>query len=173
MTTPSGGDVSQNRDANAALRENWELVVTVCRRHLSGRPMADIEDAIQATFEQFLRAKPSTIRDPAAWFVVVATRVCARSLREVYRQRDTALNPLDAKLLADPCDLVVEQRSIGELLAVLTPLEQEVLVLRYSRCFSYSDIGHRVGLSESNARQIAHRSRARLRDALTLIDPDV
>ena len=132
--------------------------------------MSDVEDAVQATFEQYLLADPATIREAAGWLIVVATRVCARSLRDVYRHRSVSLETCDDPTIPDPSELVVEQRSIGELLAILSLLEQEVLVLRYSRQLAYDDIARRLGLSPSNARQIAHRSRQRLRDALILID---
>jgi RNA polymerase sigma-70 factor, ECF subfamily len=171
MNALPGGTPQADR-CRTIIHDQWELVVTICRRHLSGRPDAEVEDAVQETFARLLDTDVTRIREPAAWLIVVATRVCARSLRQSYRLPTVPLASPTISDGIDPEDLVLQQRSFGELLAVLSVVEQEVLILRYSHRLAYDQIATRLGLTPSNARQVAHRARERLRDALLLIDPE-
>jgi RNA polymerase sigma factor (sigma-70 family) len=172
MDVRSGGGLPAEESVSAKVEEQWHLVEAICRMHLSGMRSADVDDAIQETFVQFLHADRRRIRDEAGWLVVVATRVCARIHRQRYRRQETA-QPLQLVAdKADPAEIVVEQLSFGELIATLSPQEREIVVLRYVAQLPYDQIAERLNLTTVNARQIALRARRRLRDALVLIDSD-
>jgi RNA polymerase sigma-70 factor (ECF subfamily) len=172
MDTWAGDAPSADGALCSAIKQHWNLVEAICRRHLAGMRGSDIDDAVQETFVQLLIADRSRIDELPAWLIVVATRVCARIHRKRYLQPEACEVPDErAGDAPDPADVAVEQMSFGELLAVLSPPEREVVVLRYGLQLSYDDIAARIGISAVNARQIALRARRRLQDALTLIDP--
>ena len=171
MDVRPGSESLAGGSLSASIQTHWHLVEAICRLHLSGLRISDVDDAVQETFERFMHADRDRIRDDAGWLVVVATRVCARIHRRAYTGREVGEQLHMLVDHSDPADAAVEQMSFGELLAELSTVERRVVVMRYLLRLPYEDIGRQLNLSTVNARQIALRARRRLRGALELIDP--
>jgi len=127
---------------------------------------ADAEDVVQETWLRWARADRSTVHDPRAYLVRIATRQALSLLRTVARRREEYIGEwLPEPLLTSP-DVaedveLAESVSIAMLtvLETLTPLERAVFVLREVFDTPYEEIAGAVSRSVPAVRQIAHRAR--------------
>lgn len=127
---------------------------------------ADAEDVVQETWLRWARADRSTVHDPRAYLVRIATRQALSLLRTVARRREEYVGEwLPEPLLTSP-DVaedveLAESVSIAMLtvLETLTPLERAVFVLREVFDTPYEEIAAAVSRSVPAVRQIAHRAR--------------
>lgn len=153
-------------DGAGIIEAQTRLVTAICWKHLAGMRSTDVEDAVQETFLRLLCADRSRIQDETGWLVVVATRVCARIHRRAYARRESAEQPDLLIEGSDASQMAVDLLSFQELIADLSGIEREVVVMRYVLLLPYGVIALRLGLSTVNTRQIALRARRRLRDGL-------
>ena len=129
----------------------------------------DAEDVVQDVWIRWQGADRAQVRDRVAFLATVTTRVALNTATSARARREVnagARLPEHDHAAADPA--VVAERGEGLELAVhllierLSPVERAVYVLREAFGYSFREIGEILGLSEVNARQVAHRARPRL-----------
>jgi RNA polymerase sigma-70 factor (TIGR02957 family) len=127
---------------------------------------ADAEDVVQETWLRWDPVDRTTIEDPRAYLVRIATRQALNRLRTLQRRREEYVGEwLPEPLLTTP-DVaedveLAESVSIAMLtvLETLKPAERAVFVLKEVFDFPYEDIAQAVDKSPAAVRQIAHRAR--------------
>ncbi len=148
------------------------MVRRVCRAHL--RRHADVEDAVQETFIQFLEADRRRIQNVEAWLVRVASRVCARSHRWRYGHPEVELaegmrTAKDDGALEDVLDAVWFRKMASH----LSQLDGEALTLLYLHDLPRSTIAERLGISMDHLRVVAFRARRRAHRIIVAYDDTV
>jgi RNA polymerase sigma-70 factor (ECF subfamily) len=133
--------------------------------------VAEAEDVVQDCWLRWSSAGQAKIRDPAAWLVRVATRLCLDRMRAAKAQRRSYRGPwlpepLVEDLAEDPLERA-EEVSVAFLLALerLSPLERAVFLLHDVFDADYGAIAETLGRSEAACRQLAVRAREHVRDA--------
>lgn len=116
------------------------------------------EDVVQETYLQALR-RIGQLRDEAAleaWLTTIAVRQCI-----VHQRRRRAfldrLHLIPRRLAAPTSDL-----ALRELIEQLPARERTVLVLHHGHGYSLAEVAELLGLTHTNARSIAARTRRRL-----------
>jgi RNA polymerase sigma-70 factor, ECF subfamily len=130
--------------------------------------VADADDIMQ---EAWLRAAATTdIERPAAWLTTVVTRLSIDRLRSAARRREQYVGPwLPEPILTDrdPAHIVEADESLTlsflHVLDRLEPVERAVFLLREVFGAGYDEVAEVVGRTPETCRQIAHRSRERVR----------
>ena len=134
---------------------------------------ADAEDLTSEVFMRAMRAIPRY--EPRQAFLAWLYRIARNAVIDRARRARTQVSFEDA--LAHPnADKVVEpdaallalsdSRVVREAMAHLTPLQQEVIVLRYMEGFSTAEIAVLVGKREGTVRGIQFRALAALRELI-------
>lgn len=107
----------------------------------------------------------------AAWLLSIARHKIADHLRNRYRDRDRH-QPLDVKL-ADPrtpVDEAVAQNDRAErvrrALRLLTPEQEEVLILRFVLGFGLNDVAEMTGRPAGAVKSMQHRALSSLQQKL-------
>jgi RNA polymerase sigma-70 factor (TIGR02957 family) len=127
---------------------------------------ADAEDVLQETWLRWVTVDLSTVRDPRAYLVRIATRQALNRLRTLGRRKESYVGPwLPEPLLTAPD--VAEDVALADsvsmamllVLETLTPTERAVFVLREVFALEYDEIAEAVDKSLAAVRQIAHRAR--------------
>lgn len=131
--------------------------------------VADADDIVQ---EAWLRAAAATsdLERPAAWLTTVVTRLSIDRLRSAARRRERYVGPwLPEPILTDrdPAHIVEADESLTlsflHVLDRLEPVERAVFLLREVFGADYDEVAEVVGRTPETCRQIAHRSRERVR----------
>jgi RNA polymerase sigma-70 factor, ECF subfamily len=130
--------------------------------------VADADDIVQ---EAWLRAAAATdVERPAAWLTTVVTRLSIDRLRSAARRREQYVGPwLPEPILTDrdPAHIVEADESLTlsflHVLDRLEPVERAVFLLREVFGAGYDEVAEVVGRTPETCRQIAHRSRERVR----------
>ena len=136
--------------------------------------MSDAEDILQDVFEKWLRADRSSVENPAAYLTTMTTRAGIDRLRSAQAQREVYVGPWLPEPIPTPADeaanpaavaVLDESLTIGylHLLERLTPVERACFLLHDVFDFSYREIAGMVGKDEVNCRQLASRSRNKLK----------
>ncbi len=136
--------------------------------------MSDAEDVLQDVFEKWLRADRSSIQNPAAYLTTMTTRAGIDRLRSAQVKREVYVGPWLPEPIptpdddgSNPADVAVldESLTIGYLylLEQLTPVERACFLLHDVFDYSYREIAGMVGKDEVNCRQLASRSRNKLK----------
>ena len=149
------------------IEEHWGSVEAVCRMRLSGMRAADVDDAVQDTFVEFLVADRERIIDVRSWLLAVAVRMCGHIHRRRYRRAEVPLSTDAFDDEGDPSAIAVNELAFCKLIACLPASEQQLMTWRYVEQLSYQQLGLRLGISDGHARILAFRARHRIRDALT------
>jgi RNA polymerase sigma-70 factor (ECF subfamily) len=134
---------------------------------------ADAEDLTSEVFMRAMRAIPRY--EPRQAFLAWLYRIARNAVIDRARRARTQVSFEDA--LAHPnADKVVEPDAallalsdsavVREAMARLTPLQQEVIVLRYMEGFSTAEIAVLVGKREGTVRGIQFRALAALRELI-------
>ncbi|PRZ08259.1 RNA polymerase ECF family sigma subunit [Isoptericola sp. CG 20/1183] len=175
---PSVPEHSAEQDGTAALDAFLSVrpqLFGIAYRMLGG--VAEAEDVLQDTWIRWQSTDRSRVKNPAAFLTTVATRLSINATTSAYARRETYVGPW----LPEPVD-TSEDPALGAeraealevavlvLLERLTPVERAVYVLREAFGYPYRRVAETLGLTETNARQLARRSRDRLgsRDAVTV-----
>jgi RNA polymerase sigma-70 factor (ECF subfamily) len=127
----------------------------------------DAEDVVQ---EAYLRwhATEEEVRSPRAYLSTIATRLSIDRLRSAKAKREQYVGPWLPEPIAtgdssDVAEAPVLEESLSMaflvLLESLTPVERAVFLLREVFDYDYAEISRIVGKTETNCRQIAHRTR--------------
>lgn len=147
------------------------LVVRICRSRLSGRPLADIEDAIQDALIALSQAPLDKIRNVEAWTTRVAYRVCAHSLRQRYRSPFAALlEEAAVDTSYSPTERIDEQVFIAKVASLLPTTDLTLLHLLYIEDRTYAEVADYLHVSNANARVLAHRARLHAHDVISQLD---
>lgn len=154
------GSVAEFQDARPRL---FGIAYRMLRR------AADAEDIVQDVWLRWQGADRTQVRDRIAFLVTITTRVTlnatssARARHEVLVDRwlPEQLPPGEDPSLSTERAAAIEH-AVLHLLQRLTPTERAVFVLREAFAYPFRDIADRLGVSETNARQLCHRARARI-----------
>lgn len=163
-------------DTNPRLVETWwadyrRLVRDVAYRILGS--VADAEDVTQDAYLRLLSQDPSTIRDPRAWLVTVASRLAVDRLRAHEHARRDYVGPWLPEPVVTPPPLTPEDRvtlddSVRMALLVvlerLTPAERTAFILHDVFGLEFDRIADILGETPATSRQHASRARRRVRE---------
>jgi RNA polymerase sigma-70 factor (ECF subfamily) len=134
--------------------------------------LADAEDVVSEVWFRWERADRSSVERPAAWLTTVTTRAALDHLRARRRRAVAYPGPwLPEPLVGAPgpeeAAELADSLTLGFLILLdeLGPVERAVFVLADVFAVPYDEIAAMVGRSPVACRQIASRSRRRVRDA--------
>jgi RNA polymerase sigma-70 factor (ECF subfamily) len=150
---------------------NWQAARATCLRE-ARRLLGDPEAAEDATQEALVRAwrARATCRgatSQSAWLRTITAnevrRLAARNRRPT--ERLDGYEPSDPRSeLGDP---QLGAIALGQVLAVLSPRDRQVVHLRYVAGLTQAQVAEHLGLPEGTVKVRLHRSRARLRTLLS------
>ncbi|MFJ4011091.1 RNA polymerase sigma factor [Streptomyces sp. NPDC090026] len=141
---------------------------------MSGMPWQELDDGVQQVRMKFLEAQAdpgqADIRDVSAWVAVVASRVAADWHRG--RAKDMGLRErLAARWALRPAEHPQEHRDLALTVAGglerLTPVQRQVLVLRYYTDLPVTGIAELLGVPEGTVKSRIHTAVAALRTELS------
>jgi RNA polymerase sigma-70 factor (ECF subfamily) len=171
-TSPTAIDVSWER-FEALYRSSRDDVYAYVATLL--REPAAAEDVTALAFERAYRRRRSFDRsrgNERAWLFGIARNAALDELRRRRRHARLAVDPEDpaaADALAstghDPADDALRRTTLRTALDQLAPRERELVALKFHAGLSNAEIARVLGVSESNAGTLLHRTMAKLRKA--------
>ena len=135
------------------------------------RDRAAAEDVTALAFERAYRRRRSFDRrrgDERAWLFGIARNAALDELRRRKRHATLAADPLDdpAPPLAEHDDeQALRRTTVRAALDALAPRERELVALKFHAGLSHAEIARVLGVSESNAGTLLHRTLTKLRRA--------
>ena len=169
MPLPSRTAARPGVDLEALYRSSRDDVFAYVATMLRDRSAA--EDVTALAFERALRRRRSFDArrgNPRAWLFGIARNAALDELRRRKRNVALAADPEDAEA-APALDAGVEgalRRSVVRAaLAALEPREREVVALKFFSGLSNAELARVLGVSESNAGTMLHRTVQKLRKA--------
>ena len=133
------------------------------------RDRATAEDVTALAFERAYRRRRSFDRrrgDERAWLFGIARNAALDELRRRRRHATLAHDPADAAPAVDGFDEQATRRTtVRVALAGLDARERELVALKFHAGLSNAEIARVIGVSESNAGTLLHRTIAKLREA--------
>jgi len=156
-------------DLDEIVRRFRPSVYRYCRAHLPDRETA--EDVTQEVMMAVVRGLPALRGGDSrlrAYVFGIATRQVALSYRSAYRRRETPFDevPDGAEPAAGPealAELGETRSELVELLARLSDLQRQVVLLRVAAELSTEETGDVLGLSPGAVRVAQHRALIALR----------
>jgi len=146
--------------------------------------LTDADDAVQDTWLRVTRADASQVENLGGWLTTILARICLNMLRARTTRREESLDghipdplispegasqPEEEALLADSVSL-----ALLVVLDTLSPAERLAFVLHDMFQLPFEEIAPMVGRSPQAARQLASRSRRRVKSAdIPAPDPDL
>jgi RNA polymerase sigma-70 factor (ECF subfamily) len=133
--------------------------------HYAAQLLGDVDDArdvVQEAFLELCRMDRSAVEDRVGpWLFTVCRNRSVDLLRKEGRMRpEEQASPLDAAALDPAPASVVEGADSYErvlrIIALLPPIQQEVLRLRFEAELTYREISEVTGKSESNVGYLLH-----------------
>ncbi|ANW65673.1 hypothetical protein BCA37_20785 [Mycobacterium sp. djl-10] len=130
----------------------------------------EAEDALQDVWIRWQGCDRDAIREPSAFLVTTTTRVCLNVLQSARVRREMTLGaawfPEPVDIDADPSADVQRRDDVHHatqvLLETLPPAERAAFILREAFDYPYAAIARILGVTDINARQLAHRARKHL-----------
>lgn len=165
--TPTAVDTSWER-FEALYRSSrddvYAYVVTLLR------DQAAAEDVTALAFERAYRRRRSFDRrrgDERAWLFGIARNAALDELRRRKRHATLAADPVDAQATAveDSADAALARTTVRAALEHLDARERELVALKFYAGLSNAEIAKVIGVSESNAGTLLHRTMTKLRKA--------
>jgi RNA polymerase sigma-70 factor, ECF subfamily len=142
----------------------YAYVVTLLRDRVAA------EDVTALAFERAYRRRRTFDRrrgEERAWLFGIARNAALDELRR--RQRIAALvtDPKDVEVAApeDGADIALRRTTVRSALAALPPRERELIALKFHAGLANAEIARVLGVSESNAGTMLHRTIEKLRKA--------
>ncbi|HKG37760.1 MAG TPA: sigma-70 family RNA polymerase sigma factor [Conexibacter sp.] len=137
------------------------------------RDDAAAEDVTALAFERAYRRRRSFDRargDQRAWLFGIARNAALDELRRRKRHATLAVDPedsaaADAFTSEDHADGALRRTAIRAALDRLAPRERELVALKFHAGLTNAEIARVLGVSESNAGTLLHRTIAKLRKA--------
>ncbi|MER6154291.1 sigma-70 family RNA polymerase sigma factor [Streptomyces sp. NPDC001868] len=131
--------------------------------------VADAEDVVQDVWVRWQGTDRAQVRDRVAFLVTVTIRVALNEATSARARREVSVGgwlPEHDLASVDPAREAERgeaiELAVRLLLERLSPVERAVYVLREAFAYPFRDIADILGLSESNARQLAYRARGHL-----------
>jgi RNA polymerase sigma-70 factor, ECF subfamily len=158
-------------DSTTVHEWNWQTARATCLRE-ARRLVGDREAAEDATQEALVRAWKARAKcrkgaSAAAWLRAIT----ANEVRRLAARNRRLPEPLDGHEQPDPRgelgDPQVRAIALGQVLALLSPRDRQVLHLRYVAELTQGQIAERLNLPEGTVKVRLHRSRAQLRTLLS------
>lgn len=165
--TPTAVDTSWER-FEALYRSSRDDVYAYVATLL--RDAAAAEDVTALAFERAYRRRRSFDRrrgDERAWLFGIARNAALDELRRRRRHATLAAEPGDNDALAveDAADAALARTTVRAALDRLAPRERELVALKFHAGLSNAEIASVLGVSESNAGTLLHRTMTKLRKA--------
>lgn len=130
---------------------------------------SDADDVVQEVWIRWHGTDRARVRDPMGFLVTTTTRVALNVATSARARREISIGdrmPGSGRASDDPATAAVRAEALElavlVLLERLWPRERAVFVLREAFDYPFRTIGHALGVSEPNARQLARRARSRL-----------
>jgi RNA polymerase sigma-70 factor (ECF subfamily) len=155
-------------DIDALYRSSRDDVYAYVATLLRDRGAA--EDVTAQAFERALRRR-STYRprrgSQRAWLFGIARNAALDELRRRGRSAALAADPedVDAALPEDAAEGVLRRATVRAALAALSPRERELVALKFHAGLANAELAGVLGVSESNAGTLLHRTMTKLREA--------
>lgn len=153
--------------------------------HMLGS-LAEAEDAVQEGWLHLSRSETNAISNLAGWLTTVVARVCLNMLHARKSRREESLDTsapesvlamTDDRRASDPEYEMLLADSVGLALLVvldtLTPAERLAFVLHDIFAVPFDEIAPLVNRSPAAARQLASRSRRRVRGSASVRDANL
>jgi RNA polymerase sigma-70 factor (ECF subfamily) len=169
-------------DEAGAVESLRPLLFSIAYRMLAS--VGEAEDAVQEAFVRYegVRREGVSVDSPKAYLSAIVTRLAIDQLRSARSRRETYVGEwlpepvlTDEQAAIDPASQVetAESLAMAFLLVLdrLNPVERAVFLLHDVFAFEYAEIAPIVGKTETNARQIAARSRRRVHAGRPRLDP--
>jgi RNA polymerase sigma-70 factor (ECF subfamily) len=162
-----------------ATEGSWERLEALYRRSrddvyayvsaLLRDPVA-AEDVTAQAFERAYRKRRQFDRargEERAWLFGIARNAALDELRRRKRQAALAEDHADPDAPApdDEADVALRRTAVREALATLPPREREVVALKFFAGLSNGELAQVLGVSETNAGTLLHRTITKLRKA--------
>jgi RNA polymerase sigma-70 factor, ECF subfamily len=134
------------------------------------RDRAAAEDVTAQAFERAYRKRGSYRArrgSPEAWLLGIARNAALDELRRKGRRAGLEGEPADhgAPTAEDQAELALRREVVRSALRALDGHERDLLSLKFSAGLSNAEIGHVLGVSETNAGTRLHRALTKLRKA--------
>jgi RNA polymerase sigma-19 factor, ECF subfamily len=154
---------SDATDLLTALYDRWYMALvryalrTACNYELA-------EDLAQDTFMQLYQALRAgkSIEHPKAWTICVLRRAMNRQMK--YRNLHEQLDELE--IAGAPVAEMFCSTDVRNLLSVLSPREEEVLLLRLE-ALKYREIAEQLGISINSVNTLLARALRKLQEAIS------
>jgi RNA polymerase sigma-70 factor (ECF subfamily) len=125
------------------------------------------EDVTAQAFERAFRRRrlfDSRRGSERAWLFGIARNAALDELRRRKRTTPSAVEPRE-DAGREEFDAVLQRTAVHEALATLEPRERELIALKFHAGLSNAEIARVLGVSESNAGTLLHRTITKLRKA--------
>ncbi len=134
------------------------------------RDRAAAEDVTALAFERAYRRRRTFDRrrgDERAWLFGIARNAALDELRRRKRHAALAADPADPRIpdVEDDAEGALRRSAVQAALDRLAPRERELVALKFHAGLSNAEIARVLGVSESNAGTLLHRTIAKLRTA--------
>jgi RNA polymerase sigma-70 factor, ECF subfamily len=134
------------------------------------RDAAAAEDVTALAFERAYRRRRTFDRrrgDERAWLFGIARNAALDELRRRRRHAALAADPHDAVAIAveDAADAALARTTVRAALDRLAPRERDLVALKFHAGLSNAEIATVLGVSETNAGTLLHRTMTKLRKA--------
>ncbi|HEY2637470.1 MAG TPA: RNA polymerase sigma factor [Solirubrobacteraceae bacterium] len=137
------------------------------------RDAAAAEDVTAQAFERAFRGRrrwDARRGSERAWLFGIARNAALDELRRRKRTAGLTADPADPaveRLVAaeDDEDAAARRAAVCSALASLTPRERDLVALRFHGGLSHAEVARVLGVSESNAQTMLHRTLRKLREA--------
>lgn len=134
------------------------------------RDPAAAEDVAALAFERAYRRRRSFDRrrgDERAWLFGIARNAALDELRRRKRHARLAADPadIDATPVEDGAEAALARTTVRAALDGLAARERELVALKFHAGLSNAEIAKVIGVSESNAGTLLHRTMTKLRKA--------
>lgn len=163
----------------AAFGEIYGLHVSLIYRYAYAL-LGNRSEAEDLTAEAFLRALQAirryrwTGRPVSSWLLTIARNLGRSQLRRKRLTKDISLLA-QASTFSDSAEARfahgVATRELRQAIATLSPLERDVIILRFVLDLGYPRVAQVVGKSVDNVRVIQHRALRKLREKLAPAEP--
>lgn len=178
MTTPSSEPATMTSDAHQPWFERYRSPLLALCYRLTGT-FADAEDIVQETLLRASAIEPSTLDNPKAYLMRIATHLALDQMKSARAKREVYPGTwLPEPVVGDALD--VESRSsyacdvsyaLMLTLETLTPAERAAFVLHEVFDAGYAELATALERNEAACRQLVTRARARVSELETRFAP--
>jgi RNA polymerase sigma-70 factor (ECF subfamily) len=152
-------------DLEALYRESRDDVYAYALTIVRDAPAA--EDVTAQAFERAMRRRrlyAPRRGTPRAWLFGIARNAALDELRRRGRHAELTSDPPD-RAAEDQEELATLRIDLRRALAELAPRERELVALRFHAGLTHAEVARVLGISESNAQTLLHRTIQKLRSA--------